>query len=96
MKPQLRTTVYIERRYHDPTHYIVTVCPGNEYCKVEISTSFHLMRASNLQYKMKKGTVQRHEYNDMTDFLETLTYSKLTTEIVMRILQKVLLLLKLD
>lgn len=93
---RLETTVIIERDMHDSNKYTVTVNPGNEYVKIEIETSFHLMRASNLPYHIKRGTTQKHYFQDIYDFLCTLASSKLTTEIVTALLHKVLLLLNLN
>lgn len=93
---RLETTVTIERDYKNPNKYKLIICPGNEYCKVEIETSIYLMKSSNIPYKQKKGTVQKHYFQDIYDFLCTLVHSKLTTEIVIAILHKVLLLLNLN
>jgi hypothetical protein len=96
MRPRLETNVTIERDFHDRYKYRVTICPGNDYCKVSIETTYYLMKKSNLPCNMKRGTIQKHYFHDIAEFLKTLATSKLTLEIVTAILHKVLLLLNLN
>jgi len=92
---KFRTDVIIERDFNDPTIYRITICPGEDMLKVKLETSLYLMKASRLPYKMKKGAIQKHYYDHITEFLKTLGHSKLTMHIVMILLRKLLLLLHL-
>jgi len=92
---KLKTSVIIERDFHHPKKYYITICPGEDMLSMKIETTQYLMKSSRLPYKMGKGTIQKRTYNDIIEFIQTLGRSKLASQIVMVVLRKLLLLLHL-
>jgi len=92
---KMKTSVLIERDFHHPKTYHITVCPGEDMLKMRIETTQYLMKSSRLPYKMKKGSIQKRTYKDITEFIQEMGRTALASQIVMILLRKLLLLLHL-
>lgn len=87
--------VKIKRDQEDHKKYIVTVCPDNEYITIEVETTNYLLRRSGLLRQIPPGSTHSEKWEHLVDFLKSLKDSRLTTEIVMTLLRRLLLLIKL-